>query len=82
MPSGSINVTFITLGGFTLLNHFCKLFEVLTPVSEPPQAAFDSPWKPKLYTKAAVKANPPACEAGRVEGWISTPASCRRFHLA
>jgi hypothetical protein len=82
MLSGSINVMFITLGGFTLFNHFCQLFEALTAVSEPRQAAFDWPIVAKLYTKAAVKANPPACQAGRVQGWISTPASCRRFHLA
>jgi hypothetical protein len=82
MPSGSINVTYITFGGFTLLNHFCKLFEALTAVSKPRQAAFDSPQNPKLYTKAASKANPPASEAGRGKGWISTPASRRRLHPA
>jgi hypothetical protein len=32
MHSGSFNVIFITLGGFTLLNHFLELFEVLTMV--------------------------------------------------
>jgi len=30
MHSGSFNVISITLGGFTLLNHFLELFEVLT----------------------------------------------------
>jgi hypothetical protein len=32
MHSGSFKVTPITLGGFTLLNHFLELFEVLTIV--------------------------------------------------
>ncbi|THD49376.1 MAG: hypothetical protein E8A46_20305 [Bradyrhizobium sp.] len=32
MHSGSFNVILITLGGFTLLNHFLELFEVLTIV--------------------------------------------------
>jgi hypothetical protein len=43
MRSGSFNVMYITLGRLTLLNHFCQLFEALTAVSEPLQAAFDSP---------------------------------------
>jgi hypothetical protein len=60
MRSGSINVISITFGGFTLLNHFSQSFEALTAVSEPREAAFNSPQDPKLYTKAAVKANPPA----------------------
>src|SRR3981081_2184614 len=61
MRSGSFNVIYITLGGFTLLGHFCELFEMLTTVENWRQIALNSPQPTalELYTKAAVKANPP-----------------------
>jgi len=57
MHSGSFNVTCITFGGFTLLDHFLQLFEVLTPVQNGRPAAFNSSQPFKYYTKAAAKAN-------------------------
>jgi hypothetical protein len=43
MHSGSVNVIYITVGGFTLLSHFCKLFEVVAAVKQQLQVAFNSP---------------------------------------
>jgi hypothetical protein len=43
MRSGSFNVIYITLGGFTLLGHFCELFEMLTAVENRRQIAPNSP---------------------------------------
>jgi hypothetical protein len=43
MRSGSFNVIYITLGGFTLLGHFCELFETLTTVENWRQIALNSP---------------------------------------
>jgi hypothetical protein len=57
MHSGSFNVISITSGGFTLLDHFLQLFEVLTPVQNRRQGALNSPQPFKHYTKAALKAN-------------------------
>ncbi len=59
MRSRSFTVIRITLGGFTLLKEFKKLFEALTPVRDRLQAAFNRPKPSKLYTKAAIKANLP-----------------------
>jgi hypothetical protein len=58
MRSRSFTVIDITLGGFTPLEEFKKLFEALTTVGDRWQVAFNSPWPLNLYTKAAVKANP------------------------
>jgi hypothetical protein len=57
MHSGSFNVIGITFGGFTLLDHFLQLFEVLTPAQNWRQIAFNSSQPYKHYTKAAPKAN-------------------------
>jgi hypothetical protein len=43
MGSGSFNVMYITLDGFTLLNEFCELFEVLTAVKNRQRIALISP---------------------------------------
>jgi hypothetical protein len=43
LRSGLFNVICITFGGFTLLNHFLELFEVLTNVGNRPRTAFVSP---------------------------------------
>lgn len=59
MRSRSFTVIRITLGGFTLLKEFKKLFEALTPVRDRLRAAFNRPKPLKLYTKAAIKANLP-----------------------
>jgi hypothetical protein len=75
MRSRSVNVMFITFDGFTLLTHFCQLFEALTAAVTWRQATCNSPQNPKLYTKATVKANP-------AEGQISTASPRRRFHPA
>jgi hypothetical protein len=86
MRSRSVNVMFITFDGLTLLKHFCQLFEALTAAVTGRQAACDNPQNPKLYTKAAVKANPPGNRDPRrtraAKGWISTAAPRRWFHLA
>jgi hypothetical protein len=85
MCSRSFNVTCITFAGFVLLDHFMSyLKHLLTP-----DAGAGSPSKAhkplELYTKAAVKANPPQPRGlKRARGWnpeISTPAARRRFHL-
>jgi hypothetical protein len=52
------NVTYITLGGFTLVHHFCELFEVLTAVKKTAAGALPQPTALEVYTKAALKANP------------------------
>jgi hypothetical protein len=59
MRSGSVNVIYITFGGFALLAHFLQLFEVLTSVQNWREVVFKSPQPFNLYTKAAAKANPP-----------------------
>jgi hypothetical protein len=59
MRSGSFNVMYITLGGFTLLSHFYQLFEALTTMRQWRRGRFQQPIALRLYTKAAVKANPP-----------------------
>jgi hypothetical protein len=86
MRSGSGNVTLITFEGFTLLDQFCQLFEAFTAAGNPRQAAFNSPYYSKLYTKAGLKANPTASRRQTSEadknGAISTAAARRRFHLA
>ncbi len=43
MHSGSVNVICLTLGGFTLLSHFCQLFQVFAVVKQQRQVAFNSP---------------------------------------
>jgi hypothetical protein len=43
MGSGSFNVMCITLGGFTLPNDFCELFEVLTTVKNRRSVVLISP---------------------------------------
>jgi hypothetical protein len=58
MGSGLFNVIYITLGDFTPVHHFCELFEVLTAVKKTATGALPQPIASKLYTKAALKANP------------------------
>jgi hypothetical protein len=43
MRTGTFNVIYITLDGFTLLGHFCKAFEVLTNAENRRQVVFNSP---------------------------------------
>jgi hypothetical protein len=47
----------ITFGGFTLLDHFLQLFEVLTSAQNWRQVALHGPQPSNHYTKAALKAN-------------------------
>jgi len=68
MHSGSFNVIGITFGGFTRLDHFLQLFEVLTSVQNWRQVVINSSQPFKLYTKAAVKANLPRVSAAPSEG--------------
>jgi hypothetical protein len=86
MRSRSVNVMFITFDGLTLLNHFCQLFEALTSAGNRRQVACNNPQNPKLYTKAAVKANPPGNRDSRqtraAKEWILTATPRRWFHLA
>jgi hypothetical protein len=58
----------ITSGDFTLIRHFCKLFEALTATKTSWRVAFYSPYPLKLYTKAAAKANPGGPSQARVPG--------------
>jgi hypothetical protein len=64
MHRGSVSVICITFGGFTLLDNFCQLFEALTARENPVANRLPQPTALKLYTKAAVKANPPKRSRG------------------
>jgi hypothetical protein len=82
MRSGSFNVTYITLGNFTRLRHFCEYFEMLTATPKLRQAAFNSPYPLKLYTKAAAKANPLGVAGAVAKAGPVNRNGAPRFHRA
>jgi hypothetical protein len=52
-------VIYITFGGFALLDYFVSRLKYLPASKSGGQSAFGSSQPAKLYTKDAVKANPP-----------------------